>query len=90
MPRFHFGLIRSKTHILHLEEKHVHRSTLIASPGLADQSVSTYDNDLAEAVAKLVNTTMFDIVKVLDTDSADDGTKQQANDLLGASVKAPG
>ncbi|KAF4543073.1 Cytochrome P450 [Lasiodiplodia theobromae] len=60
------------------------------NPGLADQSVSTYDNDLAEAVAKLVNTTMFDIVKVLDTDSADDGTKQQANDLLGASVKAPG
>ncbi|KAL1647803.1 pre-tRNA nuclear export protein [Diplodia intermedia] len=59
---------------------------LIASPSLADQSVSTYDNDLAEAVAKLVNTTMFDIVKVLDTDSADDGTKQQANELLGAFV----
>lgn len=59
---------------------------LIASPSLADQSVSTYDNDLAEAVAKLVNTTMFDIVKALDTDSADDATKQQANGLLGAFV----
>lgn len=59
---------------------------LIASPSLADQSVSTYDNDLAEAVAKLVNTTMFDIVKVIDTDSADDATKQQANELLGAFV----
>ncbi|GME38081.1 exportin-t [Neofusicoccum parvum] len=59
---------------------------LIASPSLADQSISTYDNDLAEAVAKLVNTTMFDIVKAIDTDSADDATRQQANELLGAFV----
>ncbi|KAK7526690.1 Exportin-T [Phyllosticta citriasiana] len=55
---------------------------LIASPSLADQSVSTYDNDLAEAVAKLVNTTLTDVVKILDTDSADDSTKAQANELL--------
>ncbi|KAF2142036.1 uncharacterized protein K452DRAFT_326579 [Aplosporella prunicola CBS 121167] len=58
---------------------------LIASPNLADQSVSTYDNDLAEAVAKLVNTTIFDIVKVLDTE-ADEAVRQQTNELLQAFV----
>ncbi|KAF2086209.1 Exportin-T [Saccharata proteae CBS 121410] len=55
---------------------------LIASPSLANQGVPTYDNDLAESVAKLVNTIVFDIVKVLDTDTADDSTRQQANELL--------
>lgn len=39
-----------------------------------------YDTDLAETVAKLVNITVMDIVRVLETDSGP--VKEKANDLL--------
>lgn len=39
-----------------------------------------YDTDLAETVAKLVNITVMDIVRVLETDSG--AVKDKANDLL--------
>ena len=42
-------------------------SQLIESPALLDlRSTSNYDTDLAESVAKLVNNTMYDIIKALD------------------------
>lgn len=43
-----------------------------------------YDTDLAESVAKLVNITVMDIVRVLETDSG--AVKDKANDLLQAFV----
>jgi len=47
-------------------------SQLASSPALTDlRSTSNYDTDLAESVAKLVNNTVFDIIKALD--SAQDG-----------------
>ena len=47
-------------------------SQLVNSPALTDlRSTSNYDTDLAESVAKLVNNTVFDIVKALD--GAQDG-----------------
>lgn len=56
---------------------------LVGSPPLHDaRNTPQYDNDLAEAVAKLVNVAVFDIVKVLEDASADDNTKQKANQLL--------
>lgn len=55
---------------------------LTASPALADQHSPSYDTDLAETVAKLVNTVMTDIVKVLDTDNNADETRQQVDELL--------
>ncbi|KAF2492225.1 Xpo1-domain-containing protein [Lophium mytilinum] len=55
---------------------------LISSPALSElRTTSTYDTDLAETVAKLVNMTVFDIVKVLDNDSVDDRTRQLADEL---------
>ena len=59
-------------------------SELIASSTLQElRSTSNYDTDLAETVAKLVNNTACDIIKVLDTDTATtDQVKRQANDLL--------
>ena len=56
---------------------------LIASPALSDlRSTSHYDVDLAEAVARLVNTTVFDIVKILDTDNVNDDTRNKADEML--------
>lgn len=55
---------------------------LLASPTLRDQYLPEYDTDLAETVAKLVNTTMIDVVKVLDTDSVQGETRQQGEELL--------
>lgn len=56
---------------------------LIASPALSEyRSTSNYDTDLGETVAKLVNNVVFDVVRVLDTDGVDDGTRSRANDLL--------
>lgn len=56
---------------------------LIASPALADlRSTPNYDTDLAETVSKLVNATVLDIVKVLDTDSTDGATRQRAEELV--------
>jgi len=55
---------------------------LVRSPTLADQRTSHYDTDLAETVAKLVNTTMSDIIRVLDTKNVDDQTKERADQQL--------
>ncbi|PQE16053.1 putative Exportin-T protein [Rutstroemia sp. NJR-2017a WRK4] len=58
-------------------------SQLIASPALHElRSTSNYDTDLAEAVAKLVNTVVADIVKVLEDTQAAPDTKSQAEQLL--------
>ncbi|GAP87424.1 putative Exportin-T [Rosellinia necatrix] len=58
-------------------------SQLIASPPLNDHKcTSLYDTDLAEAVAKLVNTVIADLVRVLEDRSTDDTTKIKATQLL--------
>jgi exportin-T len=58
-------------------------SQLIASPPLNDlRTTSNYDTDLAEAVAKLVNNIVFDIVKVLEDTKAPTDTRVQAEQLL--------
>ncbi|KAI0598586.1 tRNA exportin [Biscogniauxia sp. FL1348] len=58
-------------------------SQLIASPPLNEfKGTPRYDTDLAEAVAKLVNTVMGDLVKVLEDRSTDDATKLKATHLL--------
>ncbi|KAF2007356.1 Exportin-T [Amniculicola lignicola CBS 123094] len=55
---------------------------LISSSALADMNTPQYDNDLAETVAKLVNNIVFDIVKILDDDSAPEQTRQRASGLI--------
>ncbi|KAH7406049.1 Exportin-T [Phaeosphaeria sp. MPI-PUGE-AT-0046c] len=55
---------------------------LISSPALVEFNSPNYDNDLAETVAKLVNNIVFDVVKVLENDSADEQTRQRADDLV--------
>ncbi|KAH6687421.1 armadillo-type protein [Plectosphaerella plurivora] len=56
---------------------------LIASPPLSEfQNTPKYDTDLAEAVAKLVNTVMSDIVKVLEDSEVDNNTRVKAEQLL--------
>ena len=56
---------------------------LIASPALSDsRNTPDYDTDLAEAVAKLVNTVVLDVVKVIDHGQAPQSTKEQAELLL--------
>ncbi|KAF2132290.1 Exportin-T [Dothidotthia symphoricarpi CBS 119687] len=55
---------------------------LITSPALAEFHSPNYDNDLAETVAKLVNNIVFDIVKILESDSVDEQTRQRADDLI--------
>ncbi|OAX82739.1 exportin-T [Emergomyces africanus] len=58
---------------------------LTASPPLHDHRfTSKYDTDLAETVAKLVNMTTIDIVRVLDNDAVDSATKEKAETLLQA------
>ncbi|KAI1409545.1 Xpo1-domain-containing protein [Hypoxylon sp. FL1857] len=58
-------------------------SQLIASPPLNEfKGTPKYDTDLAEAVAKLVNTVMADIVRVLEDRSTDDATRAKSNQLL--------
>ncbi|KAK3069312.1 pre-tRNA nuclear export protein [Teratosphaeriaceae sp. CCFEE 6253] len=59
--------------------------SLLAAPALSQmRNTPTYDTDLAETVAKLVNNIMFDIVKALDTDGVDGQTRTSAGDLLRA------
>ncbi|KAJ0423469.1 Exportin-T [Aspergillus carlsbadensis] len=54
-----------------------------SSPPLyANRFTSKYDTDLAETVAKLVNTTVTDIVRVLDNDAVPASSKEKANGLL--------
>ncbi|KEY64837.1 hypothetical protein S7711_08845 [Stachybotrys chartarum IBT 7711] len=56
---------------------------LIASPSLtALKGTSRYDIDLAEAVAKLVNVVVSDIVKALEDGSIGDETRARANQYL--------
>jgi len=56
---------------------------LIASPALNDlRTTSRYDTDLAEAVAKLINNTVSDIVKVLEDTQVQTETRAQAEQLL--------
>ncbi|KAK9783551.1 putative Exportin-T [Seiridium cardinale] len=58
-------------------------SQLIASPPLNDfKGTPRYDTDLGEAVAKLVNTILADLVRVLEDRSTDDDTRVKANQQL--------
>jgi exportin-T len=58
-------------------------SQLIASPALSDlRTTSNYDTDLAEAVAKLVNNVVSDIVRVLEDSQVEAETRAQAEQLL--------
>lgn len=60
-------------------------SQLITSPALHDlRTTSSYDTDLAESVAKLVNNVVFDIVKVLEDPQAEQATRAQAEQLIQA------
>ena len=57
-------------------------SQLIASTSLHEmRPTSSYDTDLAEIVAKLVNNTVFDLVNILDT-ASDETTLLRANSQL--------
>lgn len=56
---------------------------LSRSPPLHEtRFTSKYDTDLAEAVAKLVNMTMIDIAKALDSDALEPDSREKANSLL--------
>jgi len=56
---------------------------LLASPPLHEfKGTARYDTDLAEAVAKLVNTIMTDIVRVLEDSEVDNDTRAKAEQLL--------
>ncbi|KAF4554178.1 Exportin-T-like protein [Elsinoe fawcettii] len=60
---------------------------LVASPGLSEyRSTSNYDTDLGETVAKLTNTVLFDIIKVLETNGIDESTGAKADELLQLTV----
>jgi exportin-T len=57
----------------------------VASPALHDlRNTSSYDTDLAEAVAKLVNNVVGDVVKTLEDSSAEAETRAQAEQLVQA------
>ncbi|KAL3481789.1 Exportin-T [Aspergillus californicus] len=54
-----------------------------SSPPLyANRFTSKYDTDLAETVAKLVNTTVTDIVRALEQDAVSTSCREKANGLL--------
>ncbi|KAL2140757.1 hypothetical protein VTI28DRAFT_3271 [Corynascus sepedonium] len=56
---------------------------LLASPPLHEwKGTPRYDTDLAEAVAKLVNTIMTDVVRVLEDNKVDNDTRAKAEQLL--------
>ncbi len=58
-------------------------SQLIASPPLNDfQKTPRYDTDLAESVAKLVNTAMADIVRVLEASQVENEIRAKAEQLM--------
>jgi exportin-T len=58
-------------------------SQLIACPPLSDRRFSSqYDTDLAETVARLVNNTVLDVAKILDSEPQESGTWQSAENLL--------
>ena len=59
-------------------------SQLVGSRELSEmRSTATYDTDLAEDVAKLVNNTVSDIVKALDSSQDNDPTSRRGISLLG-------
>lgn len=56
---------------------------LIASPPLNDfKGTPHYDTDLGEAVAKLVNTVLADLIRVLEDRATDEDTRAKANQQL--------
>lgn len=56
---------------------------LVASPPLSElKGTSRYDTDLAEAVAKLVNTVLSDVVRALEDNQISDDTRLRANQHL--------
>ncbi|KAF4975488.1 hypothetical protein FZEAL_7726 [Fusarium zealandicum] len=56
---------------------------LVASPLLSEfKGTSRYDTDLGEAVAKLVNTVLSDIVRALEDNQISDDTRTRANQHL--------
>lgn len=58
-------------------------SQLVASPLLSEfKGTSQYDTDLAEAVAKLVNTVVSDIVRALDDNQTSEDIRSRANQHL--------
>ncbi|APA10228.1 hypothetical protein SS1G_07334 [Sclerotinia sclerotiorum 1980 UF-70] len=58
-------------------------SQLIASPALHDlRNTSSYDTDLAEAVAKLVNNVVSDLVKILEDTKVEPEVRAQAEQSL--------
>lgn len=58
-------------------------SQLVASPALNDlRTTSNYDTDLAEAVAKLVNNVVYDVVKVLESTHESADIRAQAQQLI--------
>lgn len=58
-------------------------SQLVASPMLNDlKGTPQYDTDLAEAIAKLVNTTVADVIRALDDNNASDETRTRAKQHL--------
>ncbi|ETI26335.1 hypothetical protein G647_03112 [Cladophialophora carrionii CBS 160.54] len=57
-------------------------SQLVTCPPLRDSRASNYDVDLAETVAKLVNTTVVDIVRILETENQSSPTWGKAEQLL--------
>ncbi|KAI0971147.1 armadillo-type protein [Xylaria arbuscula] len=72
-----------KTQMISFLNLHEIISQLIGSPALHDRKgTSLYDTDLAEAVAKLVNTVVTDLVRVLEDRSTDDTTRLKATQLL--------
>ncbi len=72
-----------KTQMISFLNLHEIISQLITSPPLNDRKgTPLYDTDLAEAVAKLVNTVVADLVRVLEDRSTDDATRLKATQLL--------
>jgi exportin-T len=60
-------------------------SQLIACPPLNERRFSSqYDTDLAETVARLVNSTVLDVVKILDSEPQQNQTWQRAENVLQA------
>ena len=56
---------------------------LLSTPALQDfKGTPKYDTDLAEAVAKLVNTTMVDVIRVLEDNTISSETRMTAEQLL--------
>ncbi|KAI1951540.1 pre-tRNA nuclear export protein [Ophidiomyces ophidiicola] len=72
--------------IVYLNLESIVAQLTASSPLHEHRFTSKYDTDLAETVAKLVNITAIDIVKALDSENADDATKEKAETLLRAFV----